>query len=246
MLIHPKAIPSGWPTDIDDLSWELYNYTLAVSNSFASNSIPLSIISIGNEITAGLLWPTGSTSSYSNIARLLHSASSGIRDSDLGSQPKIMIHLDNGWDWSTQEYWYDTVLGEDLLLTSDFDIMGVSYYPFYNSAATLASLKSSLTNMASNWGKSLIVAETDWPTSCPNPAYKFPSDASSIPFSAAGQTTWVEDVAQVVSGVSGGAGLFYWEPAWIDNANLGSSCANNLMVSSSGEALSSLAVFSSI
>jgi arabinogalactan endo-1,4-beta-galactosidase len=100
--------------------------------------------------------------------------------------------------------------------------------------------------MASNWGKSLVVAETDWPTSCPDPAYKFPSDASSIPFSAAGQTTWVEDVAQVVSGVSGGAGLFYWEPAWIDNATLGSSCANNLMVSSSGEALSSLAVFSSI
>lgn len=157
-----------------------------------------------------------------------------------------MIHLDNGWDWGTQEYWYDTVLGEDLLLPSDFDIMGVSYYPFYNSAATLASLKSSLTNMASNWGKSLVVAETDWPTSCPDPAYKFPSDASSIPFSAAGQTTWVEDVAQVVSGVSGGAGLFYWEPAWIDNANLGSSCANNLMVSSLGEALSSLAVFSSI
>jgi len=40
--------------------------------------------------------------------------------------------------------------------------------------------------------------------------------------------------------------LSYWEPAWINNANLGSSCANNLMVSSSGEASSSLGVFASI
>lgn len=53
-----------------------------------------------------------------------------------------MIHLDNGWSWSTQQYFYQTVLAEGPLLTTDFDMMGVSYYPFYNSAATLASLKS--------------------------------------------------------------------------------------------------------
>jgi arabinogalactan endo-1,4-beta-galactosidase len=157
-----------------------------------------------------------------------------------------MIHLDNGWDWETQDYWYTTVLGEGLLLTTDFDIMGVSYYPFYNSAATLASLKTSLTNMAATWGKTLVVAETDWPTSCPDPEYAFPSGTTSIPFSAAGQTTWVEDITSILNEVSGGAGLFYWEPAWIDNADLGSSCANNLMVSSTGEALSSLDVFASI
>jgi arabinogalactan endo-1,4-beta-galactosidase len=157
-----------------------------------------------------------------------------------------MIHLDNGWNWGTQKYFYTTTLAEGPLLTSDFDIMGVSYYPFYNSAATLASLKTSLTNMASTWGKEIVVAETDWPTSCPSPAYAFPSDTTSIPFSTAGQTTWVKDVAAIVAGVSGGSGLLYWEPAWINNANLGSSCANNLMVSSSGEASSSLGVFASI
>ncbi|KAG8868883.1 hypothetical protein FRB98_003163, partial [Tulasnella sp. 332] len=236
-----QTTPSGWPTDIDNLSWELYNYTLAVSNSFAAQGTPPAIISIGNEIRNGLLWPLGGTSSFSNIARLLHSASFGIRYSNLGSTPQIMIHLDNGWNWSTQEGWYESTLAEGTFLSTDYDVMGVSYYPFYNSAATLASLKTSLTNMASTWGKKIIVAETDWPTSCPSPGHAFPSDASSIPFNAAGQTTWVEDVAAIVAGVSGGEGLFYWEPAWIDNASLGSSCANNLMVSSAGEALSSLA-----
>jgi arabinogalactan endo-1,4-beta-galactosidase len=157
-----------------------------------------------------------------------------------------MIHLDNGWKWDTQKYWYTTVLAAGPLTTTDFDIMGVSYYPFYNAGATLSALKSSLTSMASTWGKTLIVAETDWPTSCPSPAYAFPSDVATIPKSAEGQTTFVKNIAAVLSGVSGGAGLFYWEPAWIRNANLGSSCADNLMVDSTGKARSSLAVFASI
>jgi arabinogalactan endo-1,4-beta-galactosidase len=139
----------------------------------------------------------------------------------------------------TQNYWYTTVLAQGPLTLADFDIMAVSYYPFYNPSATLGNLKSSHTNMAASWGKSLVVAETNWPESCPSPKYAFPSDTKSIPFSAAGQATWMKDVASVVSGVKGGAGVFYWEPAWIDNANLGSSCPDCLMVDPNGNARSS-------
>ncbi|TGO32060.1 hypothetical protein BHYA_0359g00050 [Botrytis hyacinthi] len=242
-----QAIPSGWPTDtVANLKWEVYNYTLAVSNAFASAGISPSIISIGNEIRSGLLWPIGTTSSYFNIASLLHSASSGIKDSTLTTKPKIMIHLDNGYSWSEQQFFYKTVLAAGPLLTTDFEIMGVSYYPFYTSAATLASLKTSLTNMASTWGKQLVVAETNWPFACPSPAFAFPSDATSIPFSAAGQTTWIKDVAAIVAGVSGGVGLFYWEPAWINNAALGSSCSDAILFDSNGVARSSLSAFASI
>ncbi|KAF7913544.1 hypothetical protein BELL_0265g00040 [Botrytis elliptica] len=242
-----QAIPSGWPTDtVGNLAWEVYNYTLAVSDAFASADISPSIISIGNEIRAGLLWPIGTTSSYYNIASLLHSASAGIKDSTLTTKPKIMIHLDNGYSWSEQQYFYKTVLAAGPLLTTDFDMMGVSYYPFYTSAATLASLKTSLTNMASTWGKQLVVAETNWPFACPSPAYAFPSDATSIPFSAAGQTTWIKDVAAIVAGVKGGVGLFYWEPAWINNAALGSSCSDAILFDPKGVARSSLSAFASI
>lgn len=55
----------------------------------------------------------------------------------------------------------------------------------------------------------------------------------------------MQDVANIVNGV-GGTGLFYWEPAWVASPSLGSSCANNLMVNSNGQALSSLAVFGTI
>ncbi|KAH8690095.1 arabinogalactan endo-1,4-beta-galactosidase gala [Talaromyces proteolyticus] len=243
-----QTTPSGWSTtDIDTLAWQVYNYTLNVCDSFSSASIPLEIVSIGNEIRDGLLWPLGSTSSYYNIARLLHSAAWGIKDSSITPKPQILIHLDNGWDWEEQSYFYTTVLGEGPLSRSDFDLIGVSYYPFYGSGATLAALKSSLSNLAAAYGKGIVVAETNWPYACSSPKYAFPSDLTSIPFSAAGQATFMTDLADVVAGTTNGLGLFYWEPAWIGNAALGSSCSDNLLVDWSTDVFrTSVEVYSTI
>ncbi|OKL58118.1 putative arabinogalactan endo-beta-1,4-galactanase A [Talaromyces atroroseus] len=204
-----QTTPSGWSTtDIGTLTWQLYNYTLEVSNAFAAASIPLEIVSIGNEIGAGLLWPLGE---------------------DL------------------QSYFYDTVLAEGPLLTTDFDLMGVSYYPFYSDEALLSSLKSTLADMASTYGKGLIVAETNWPYSCPDPEYAFPSDLTNIPFSAAGQTAFLTEVADVPAETTNGLGLFHWEPAWIGNAGLGSRCSDNLLVSSTTDVFrTSIEVFSTL
>lgn len=83
--------------------------------------------------------------------------------------------------------------------------------------------------MANKWGKELVVAETNWPTSCPSPAYDFPSDLKSIPFSVAGQSAFMQKVTAIVAGVNNGKGIFYWEPAWVDNQGLGSSCSSNTM-----------------
>lgn len=125
-----QAIPSGWPTDADNLAWKVYNYTMDVCNKLASAGVSPQIMSIGNEITAGMLFPTARTSNFYNLARVLHSASAGIKDSSLATKPRIMIHLDNGWNWDTQKWWYSNVLAQGPLTTSDFDVMGVSYYPF--------------------------------------------------------------------------------------------------------------------
>ncbi|KAK4177989.1 family 53 glycosyl hydrolase [Triangularia setosa] len=241
-----QGIPSGWPTDIDNLSWKLYNYTLESCNKFQDAGIQPTIISIGNEITPGLLWPTGRTNNWGNIARLLRSAAWGIKDSRLSPRPKIMVHLDNGWNWSTQNNWYTNVLKQGTFESSDFDIMGVSFYPFYSEAASLSALKTSLTNMANNWGKEIQVVETNWPVQCPNPKYQFPADVRSIPFSEAGQAQYVTKVADVVRSVNRGNGLFYWEPAWLNNAALGSSCPENTMFAWGGRARSSVSVFQRI
>lgn len=149
-----QATPEQWSNyDVGDLKWAVYNYTLATMNAFASASVPLALVSIGNEIKNGLLWPVGNISNPQNIAAILHSASAGIKDSGLSPTPKIMIHLDNGWNYGAQQWWYDTILAAGDLTAGDYDVQGVSYYPFYNSNATLASLASSLSQMKSRYGK---------------------------------------------------------------------------------------------
>ena len=52
-----QTTPAAWQGyGIDDLADEVYNYTMETMNSFQINGVPLSIVSISNEITAGMLW----------------------------------------------------------------------------------------------------------------------------------------------------------------------------------------------
>lgn len=90
---------------------------------------------------------------------------------ELSRAAKIMIYLDNAWDYSEQSNVYKTVLAQGSLSTSDFDMMGVSHYPIYDSAAELSSLQSSLETLGAAYpGREFVVAETHWPTSSPDPA----------------------------------------------------------------------------
>ncbi|KAL5116900.1 hypothetical protein ACEQ8H_005252 [Pleosporales sp. CAS-2024a] len=246
-----QVVPAAWQNLAKEaLVQHVYDYTKTVIDTFSTNGVGLDMVSIGNEITAGLLFPVGklgSGSGAANVAALLKSASKAIKESSMRPTPQIMIHLDNGWNWATQQWWYDTVMAAGLS-SSDFDIQAVSYYPFYNSAATLSALSSSLNNMANRYGKRVMVVETNWPSYCPNPSTAFPSDTKTIPISVEGQVQWMKQVAQRLAAVPNakGTGLFYWEPAWIDNPGLGSSCGWNLMFGNDGKVMSSLAVFGSI
>jgi arabinogalactan endo-1,4-beta-galactosidase len=246
-----QVTPAAWKSlNREALIKKIYDYTKSVMDEFQKNSIPMNLVSIGNEIRPGLLFPVGQLSNEDgakNVAALLKSASKAIKESSFTPQPKIMLHIDNGWNWGTQQNWYDTVLAAGLS-ASDYDVQGVSYYPFYSDKALLSSLASSLNNMAKKYGKEVMVVETDWPTECPRPAHAFPADAKSIPLSVEGQTKWIKEIAKRVADVPGGkgTGLFYWEPAWISSPGLGSSCPYNLLVSRDGKAERSLAVFKEI
>jgi len=231
--------PAGWPSELEALCNQVYTYTKSVIQAFINQGIHVDMASIGNEITSGLLWPTGKTPSYYNISRLLHSAAWGVKDSS--SDTKIMIHIDNGWEVSRQTYFYDNVLAQQGALTSsDFDIQGVSFYPFYGTSATLANLKSSLNSMVSKYGKDIVVAETNWPVSCPGVAL-----SEKIPVSIAGQLTWMSDIISILKGLPNGhgKGVFYWEPGWLGFGSLGSQCSNNLLFDSSGTPYSSVNMY---
>ena len=99
-----QVVPAAWASlNRDALVKQVYDYTKSVLARFEKEELPLSIVSIGNEITAGLLWPVGKLSNSDgpkNVAMLLKSASKAVRESS--GRPKVMVHLDNGFYWGTQ------------------------------------------------------------------------------------------------------------------------------------------------
>ena len=179
-----QATPSSWPSDLDSLNRYIYDYTKDVVTQFSGQGTPadfiqvqnpaftrpipfLSLHQIGNEINPGMLFPAGQISSngYGGLSQLLHSAAAGVRDAS--SSTKIVVHLANGWDKSSVSNWYSKVLDfQGAFTTDDFDVMGFSFYPFYNTGATLANLRSSLSSMQSTYGKvgRLLVYRAHWLT----------------------------------------------------------------------------------
>ncbi|KAI0776225.1 arabinogalactan endo-1,4-beta-galactosidase [Trametes elegans] len=236
-----QSIPAGWPTDLDGLNTQIWQYTKDVVQAFSNQGTPIDILQVGNEINNGLLWPVGQISAkgIDPVSQLLHSAITGAKSV---ANPKILIHLANGWNWSGLDSFFGKVFIPGALAADEVDILGVSFYPFYDKGATLAALRASLTNLAGQYGKPIVVAETDWPVSCSGVSLTEPG----VPVSASGQQTWVNDIKNVLTSLPNGLGqgIFYWEPGWIGNANLGSGCSDNLLVSSNGATRESINIFS--
>ncbi|KAE9404658.1 endogalactanase [Gymnopus androsaceus JB14] len=213
-----QAIPSSWPTTLNSLNTEIYTYTNSLVTAFANQGTPIKFLQIGNEINSGILWPVA----------------------------EISLHLANGWDESAVASFYEQIFIAGEFAETDFDVMGFSFYPFYDADATYAALLASLNNMVAKYDKNrtLLIVETDWPSSgsCPGVTLS----ESGISLTPAGQETWVNGIKTVLSEVSGGHGLgiVYWEPGWIGNDALGSGCSDNLVVDDSGNTLASIALFS--
>ncbi|EXM20745.1 Glycosyl hydrolase family 53 [Fusarium oxysporum f. sp. vasinfectum] len=241
-----QDIPTGWPTDIDGLERTLWNYVTEVANTFYSEGLWPETITIGNEIPNGILWPTGYFENPENLSRLLHTAAQAVRQSPLGSRTKILIHLAHGYNQELQNWFYDLVLAPGYLKLDDWDVSAVSFYPFWGEGATMQNLTDSLNHLATKYNKEVQVVETNWPTSCPNPDYAFPAGQLDIPFTPAGQAQYLRLLADTLKAIPAATGLNYWEPAWINNAVLGSSCEANVLFDPSGKAYDSLAALGTL
>lgn len=235
--------PTEWPKKLEPLAQTLRKYVTSTMTAFSYAGIDLSIVSLGNEIRNGMLWPLGEVSvdiepkaariaNFTNLAVLYSAAREGVRDAVANGvhAPQVMIHIDDGWNRTLQETWFSSLVGTGKVTTADWDVFGFSMYPFYGTAATFANLKDTLTSIANIYNKPIHVVETDWPNECSGsdaPALSEPS----IPISAEGQIEWVHRLIDIVKGLPRGLGhgMNYWEPAWLNNTGLGSACQSAIL-----------------
>lgn len=206
-----QAVPSAWTNlTFAALVQQMYSYNSNTIASFRAAGAMPDYVSIGNEITSGLLWPCGqvggsheNSTQWWQLGQLMKAAIQGIQDASAGTlMPKIIVHIDRGGDWSTTQWFFDNLGTQGV----PFDIVGESYYPFWHGP--LSSLSNCLNNAGNRYHKPVIVAETAFPWTN---SY-WTTAINGISPSITGQVQYVVALAPIIRGVSGGqgVGLFWW------------------------------------
>ena len=223
--------PKDWEGySVDELEQAVYDFTKEHMQKFIAEGVTPDMVQVGNELSNGLLWPEGQWPNFDNMARFV---SAGIRAvKETAPACKIMIHLDNGGNNKLYREWFDnyTRRGED------FDIIGLSYYPFWHGS--LQDLENNMNDISKRYGKELVIAEVSMghttkeyasyeklaPEERKGMATK-PALCEKVPFAMTeeGQCEFMKAFLASIEQVpeNKGRGFFYWEPAWLPVAGSG-------------------------
>jgi arabinogalactan endo-1,4-beta-galactosidase len=211
-----QSTPAAWASDTyPQLETQMYQYSRKVVADLVAQGTPPGMVQVGNEINNGLLWPTGSTSDFAQLAGLLKAGIAGVRSAF--PPAKIVLHLAAAWPESGLAWWYSQAESYGVR----FDIIGLSYYDYWHGR--LDVLQADLDGLTAQFGKPAMVVETAYPftlaSNDPTASLSF-SDPTELdpgyPATPAGQAANFRDVQSVVQAVPNGMGLgtFYWEPTW--------------------------------
>ncbi|MBP2630559.1 MAG: glycosyl hydrolase 53 domain protein [Firmicutes bacterium] len=249
--------PAAWANhNAKQLEKDVYTYTSKVMKDFAAKGIEPDMVQIGNELNNGMLWPEGKTTSpegYKNLANMIRQGLKAVRDNDPDKSVKLMVHLANGGDNALYRSFFDSLIIENKV--NDFDVIGLSYYPFWHGK--MEQLENNMNDVSTRYNKDVVVVETamgftndgfDAQKNCYGPNEEHLGGYKS---SVQGQATGIRNIMEAVSKVNNkrGLGVFYWEPDWIPTPGVGwkhgegNEWENLAMFDFKGNALESLDVF---
>ena len=252
--------PAAWADhDKDQLVKDVYDYTAKVLKDFQAQGTQPDMIQVGNEIMNGMMWPEGKFPGNDNgkeLARLVQAGLQAIHDNDPKHEIKTMIHLaDGGNNWIYQNF-FNALINENKV--NDFDVIGLSYYPFWHG--TLDDLSNNINDISKRYRKDVIVVETafgytnqnfDKMANAYGPAEERIGGFRSTPQGqASGLRAVMERVAKVPD--KRGLGMFYWAPDWYAVPNVGwktgegNEWDNLAMFDNNGRALESMDVWNDV
>lgn len=211
-----QTLPSGWVNmTIDQLADTVYGYTKASLQALIAAGATPDYVQVGNEVTYGMLWPTGrcwsdgsgyNSGTWENFARYLNAGSRAVREACPNAQVIVHIELSTlsrGLQFFTTAQWHNV----------DYDIMGLSYYPAYHGySGIMSSLDGVLTQLETNFpDRHIMIMETGY-------SYKWAMNGTKYDFTAeypynnAGQAAFVKDFIAMLNTHKNVKGLFWWWP----------------------------------
>lgn len=221
-----QNLPKAWRgLHLQALERAVYAFTRNTLAALKEKGLSPDAVSVGNEITSGLLWPEGRVPAWDRAARLVSAGILAVRDTLPDS--KVLIHLDNGGRPELSREWFTRYTENG---GADFDCIGLSYYPYWSG--TMAGLAENLHALAETYHKPLLITETatghtleDYaayeglsPDRRKGPAAGV-REAAGVPYpmTPEGQAAFLTALAALLRRVQDGlgAGFVYWEPAWL-------------------------------
>ena len=235
-----QAIPASWgmsaSTSTEDLAAKVSSYTTEVLTTLKEYGATPDYVQVGNEVSYGMLWDTctydGTTIKMSSTSKLCHPGSysdNWARFAALMSagckavratcpNAKVIIHTERTANASYSVNIYD-FLTQGGLSTDDWDIIGLSYYPWWHK--DLSQLGTTISALNSKYPtKEIQVMETAWL----NKDEGYPEDAEyasslfSWAHSPEGQAAFLTDLISTLKEYNNVSGLYYWQPEELGNA----------------------------
>jgi arabinogalactan endo-1,4-beta-galactosidase len=207
-----QGVPAAWPNnDVEALKDSVYNYTKRVMHEMIAAGARPDFIQLGNEITGGMLWPTGQVyptggapagGSWENFAVYQQRASQAVRETS--SSTKIILHVE-----MHNEYQPSGFFGNCESYGLDYDIMGLSYYSAYHGDFT--KLNTVLGRMDAASSKPIMIMECGYGYAWALPGTNYDL-TGTYSYSNEGQKNFTIDMIAALKQHSRVKGLFWWWP----------------------------------
>jgi arabinogalactan endo-1,4-beta-galactosidase len=217
-----QNIPKAWSTitDLNVLGDSLYGYTLNTLLTLNKEGLLPEMVQVGNEINSEILQPEDKAKpiiDWKRNAFLLNKGITAVREASSKSSKKIEVMLHIAQPENAIKWFADASANG----IEPYDWIGISYYPLWSTVKT-KDLPYFINNLVTTHKKQLMVVETAYPHTLANadPANNILDDKALVPgypATPAGQKQYMIDLVKLVI-QGGGAGLVYWEPAWISSS----------------------------
>lgn len=207
--------PAAWAscTTAQQKADKVYAYTKECLEELVAYGAKPDYVQVGNEITYGIVdvkvEPYNNTGDWTGFCKILSGGCKAVRETC--SDAKIIIHIERSGEPAKAYNFYNDIKAVD------YDIIGLSYYPFYHGF--LSSLESTLTRLHNAFPeKKIQIVETAY-------FYQyFPTDAkykTTTTWGATpeGQYAFTSDLISTLAKYNYVDGLYWWFPEECGNGD---------------------------
>lgn len=205
--------PKAWEgMSADEKADALYDFTKESLTQILDAGVDVGMVQVGNEINNGMSGETDVPA----VMGLLSAGSRAVREiaDSYGKDIQIVLHYTNIED--NEEV--DTMAANLKEYGVDYDIFGLSYYPFWDG--TNENMQNVAKNIMDRYGKKVVIAETSY-CYTEKDGDGFGNSFDGIEDAVDGyaptvqsQATMIRDICAAANEV-GVLGVFYWEGTWI-------------------------------